>query len=133
MCPLHFMLQNNNWWMLCWLTGCCNYSIFLAVYSILCLFCTISWKRSVWICGNFSVQFSCKCSSSLIDYILFSKQFILMITLHTHVSYLQALCVFILYVRCTAIDPADPGILIGYMPPSKNQLSVTCLLNRSFK
>ncbi|KAI3762173.1 hypothetical protein L1987_52597 [Smallanthus sonchifolius] len=23
-----------------------------------------------------------------------------------------ALCVFILYVRCTAIDPADPGILI---------------------
>nr|KAJ0185114.1 hypothetical protein LSAT_V11C900472440 [Lactuca sativa] len=24
----------------------------------------------------------------------------------------QALCVFILYVRCTAIDPADPGILI---------------------
>ncbi|WOL16836.1 hypothetical protein Cni_G25624 [Canna indica] len=25
-----------------------------------------------------------------------------------------ALCVFILYVRCTAIDPADPGILIGY-------------------
>ena len=25
---------------------------------------------------------------------------------------LQALAVFILYVRCTAIDPADPGILI---------------------
>lgn len=26
--------------------------------------------------------------------------------------YLQASCVFILYARCTAIDPADPGILI---------------------
>lgn len=26
--------------------------------------------------------------------------------------YFQALSVFILYVRCTAIDPADPGILI---------------------
>ncbi|URD84462.1 DHHC palmitoyltransferase [Musa troglodytarum] len=25
-----------------------------------------------------------------------------------------ALCVFILYVRCTAIDPADPGILLAY-------------------
>jgi palmitoyltransferase len=24
----------------------------------------------------------------------------------------QALSVFILYVRCTAIDPADPGILL---------------------
>lgn len=25
---------------------------------------------------------------------------------------LQAFSVFILYVRCTAIDPADPGILL---------------------
>lgn len=27
-------------------------------------------------------------------------------------TFFQALSVFILYVRCTAIDPADPGILI---------------------
>lgn len=28
------------------------------------------------------------------------------------IEILQALSVLILYVRCTAIDPADPGILI---------------------
>lgn len=26
----------------------------------------------------------------------------------------QALAVFVLYVRCTAIDPADPGILMTF-------------------
>lgn len=26
----------------------------------------------------------------------------------------QAFAVFILYVRCTAIDPADPGILMSF-------------------
>ena len=30
-----------------------------------------------------------------------------------HFLFCQALAVLILYVRCTAIDPADPGILIS--------------------
>lgn len=47
---------------------------------------------------------------------------------------LQALSVFILYVRCTAIDPADPGILIRsdggsfYKLQSKVYFLVLCLI-----
>ncbi|RWW18922.1 hypothetical protein GW17_00017063, partial [Ensete ventricosum] len=50
-----------------------------------------------------------------------------------------ALCVFILYVRCTAIDPADPGILLAYneasayMPQRKIQLSSPWLVRKFSK
>lgn len=34
------------------------------------------------------------------------------VSLNHGLTFFQALSVFVLYVRCTAIDPADPGILI---------------------
>ena len=50
---------------------------------------------------------------------------------------MQALLVFILYVRCTAINPADPGIMSKFYPELRNEArekheSIAHGLNRKF-
>lgn len=107
-------------------------SFFLVIDCILCLLCSFSRKWHLWICGFWCLLCAGKQHS---DYSLppstpvlcFIGRFILEHGIQYSFIYLfwnfelQALCVFVLYVRCTAIDPADVGIVLDCDQTSKNR------------
>lgn len=75
-------------------------SIFAPIYCIFAPFVGKDIYQYVAIGVYSFLDFSCFLGNTFSTVILFSKLIF------------QALSVFILYVRCTAIDPADPGILL---------------------
>lgn len=94
------------------MTGCCNHSILLASDCFLCLFRSFPRRPSLGIYINRDILSR---GMNLLKYdsnVLILSDY----KIHTYplieiFSIFQALLVFILYVRCTAINPADPGIM----------------------
>jgi len=120
-----FLTASDLW------TGRGYNSIFLTIYCILCLLCPFSWKGRLWICGYWCLLFIGK---QFTNFSALSPHFCVFykeihskigcsIFLHQLVfkCWMQALSVFFLYVRCTAIDPADQGVTVDCDKSSKNR------------
>lgn len=93
--------------------GCGDNSFFPIISCFLCIFRSFSRKGYLRIHRIRHLFFPGKCegSSFFFSYCCNHKTFPASNHSLSFYAY-QALSVFILYVRCTAIDPADPGILI---------------------
>lgn len=98
----------------CSIAGCCYNSLLPAIGGVLCVFRCIPWKGHLRVHSNWCLfflgeyhacWFYCNPGSISISHLHFT--FFDIFTFEC-----QAFSVLVLYVRCTAIDPADPGILI---------------------
>lgn len=102
-----------------WLLGRGNHRFLPVVRCLLCVFCSISWEGHLRIHRNWCLFILGKCKRSLYDFMHLNTELLVLLSnpfvyFFSHYLWLffQALSVFILYVRCTGIDPADPGILV---------------------
>ena len=87
-------------------TGCRNYGFLASCGRILCVLCTISREASPRICCNRHLYFHGKQHCIPLSF----KRVDVIAIIYLH-ELCQAFAVFILYIRCTSINPADPGIM----------------------